>query len=250
MHITSVPTVSHSHLRLLCAIGALAVVVVLSGCSTTWSEQDKAHLTSLSVTPATVAKDAYQKPDATDSPGMAQGIPQATGGGLIPALLGAAVDAAVTSHQQSKFEATEAQYLPEIAKAMTSAPTAELHRAVRQSLGQHTFFGARMSDKPGAKFTLEIEKYGLQKSPLSKSQDDIKLRVRIIAKAELKGANGDTLWSRSIAGVASRAKHAAEILKDPEFIAQGIQEAAIDFANQVITELEIKLGTRAPHRYR
>jgi hypothetical protein len=181
---------------------------------------------------------------------MAQDIPQFTGGGLIPALIGEAIDAGVTAKQQRKFEASESKHFAALASAMATPPVDELHGAVQRALSAHEFFGPRLHEQGGATLFTEIVSYGLQKSPLSKSQDDLLLRVRIGVRATLSAADGEVLWSGAIAGVASTAKHAAEIVDDSAFIATGLREAADDFAQQLLVELEIKLGTRPPHRGR
>lgn len=226
---------------------ALTLMAVLSGCATIWSDQDKAQLAAISIAKPAVSTDAYQKPDATDSPGLAQSIPIATGGGAIPSLLGSAIDAIVTARQQHKFEETNAQYFAALAKDLTTPPTIELQAAINQRLSGHQFFSSRLSETGGASFVTEIQKYGWQKSPLSKD-DDILLRMRIIAKVSLKSPKGGILWTGLIAGVASSAKHAQDIVNDPEFVTAGIKEAAQDLSWQLAGQLDVKLGTAKPIR--
>lgn len=226
---------------------ALALIAVLSGCATTWSDQDKAQLAAVSVAQPAVVPKAYHKPDATDSPGLAQSIPVATGGGAIPSLLGSAIDAVVTARQQHKFEETNAQYFDALAKDLATPPTAELQAAINERLSTHQFFKSRLSDKNGAAFVAEIQKYGWQRSPLSKD-NDILLRMRIIAKVSLKSPKGDILWTSQIAGIAASAKHAQDIVNNPDFVAIGIKEAAQDLSWQLTGQLDVKLGTAKPIR--
>lgn len=227
----------------------LLVALLFSGCATTWSEHDRAQLKAVDVAPVQVAKAAYQKPDATDSPGMTNSIPTVTGGGLIPSLIGSAIDATVMAKQQKKFEAGNAQHFEALAARMTAPPSAELEAALRQELAGHEFFGPRLSPGAPARFTTEILGYGLQKSPLSQ-KDDILLRVRIIARIELVLPDKKVLLRTQITGVASTAAHAEDIVADPEFIAKGTAEAVKDLAWQLSVLMAPKLKiTKLPERY-
>jgi len=224
---------------------ASLLALVFSGCATTWSDTQKAKLTSVAVAQPTVAKDAYQKPDATVSPGMANTIPQITGGGLIPSLVGSVIDATVTAKQQKKFESTNAQYFDGLAKLMGTPPAPQVEETLKAALAEHPFFGSRLAEKSKVEFTTEVLHYGLEKSPYSQG-DDIKLRVRIIAKVTLKLGDGDSLWTTLITGTANTAKRAPEILEDPSFVSTGVQEAAKNLCEQVVVQLDQKLEGRKP----
>lgn len=219
---------------------ALACAAGFSGCATTWSESDKAKLSAVSLAPTVVAKDAYQKPDATNSPGMANSLPIATGGGLIPALMGSAIDAAVTAKQQRKFEETHRQHFAALQKTLEVPPAAHLDAALKDALGRHPFLGSRLAEKSPGAFSTEILHYGLQKSPLSQG-DNLLLRVRIIAKITLTVPGGGRLFEAQITGVASSAKTASEILADPGFVAKNSAEAAEDFTGELVRRLNAKL---------
>ncbi|MBX3737532.1 MAG: hypothetical protein KF715_12615 [Candidatus Didemnitutus sp.] len=236
--------------RLLGCLALSVAATVFSGCATTWSEGQKAKLASIAVEPPSAPAGTYQKPDATDSPGMAQGIPQFTGGGLLPALIGSAIDASVTSKQQKKFESKDGHTFPALAEALAQVPTTQLGEALRSALAKHEFFGSRVSDRGRARISTEIVRYGFQKSPLSKSEDDILLRVRLTGRATLTTADGEILWSGVISGVASQARPAEGLASDAAFIAENIREAAEDFAQQLLVEWDIQLGLRKPHYQR
>ena len=216
----------------------------LSGCATTWTDAQRAGLSTVKVATSALAKDAYQKPDAKVSPGMANSIPMATGGGLIPSLIGSAIDASVTAKQQKKYEEGNLKYFEGLRKAMAEAPTKAVDSSLRTMLTSDQFFGTRLNEDAGSAFSTEILQYGLVKSPLS-PKDDVLLRVRICAKITLKLANGSTLLETTINGIAATAKHADEILADPEFFAVSAKEAANNLADQLQVLLGKKLASSA-----
>lgn len=237
------------HQRLALSTGVLIVTLLFSGCASTWSERDRTLLKTVDIAPVQVAKEAYRKPDATDSPGMANSIPTLTGGGLIPSLIGSAIDASVMAKQQKKFEASNAQHFPELATKMSVPPSVELEAALRQELTGHEFFGPRLVAGAPARFTTEILSFGLQKSPLSQ-KDDILLRVRIIARIDLVLPDKKVLLRSQITGVASTAAYAKDIVADPEFIAKGTAEAVKDLTWQLSVLMAPKLKiTKYPERY-
>jgi hypothetical protein len=223
--------------RIAIAVGLCAM---LSGCATGWSEAEKAKLSQVMVAPATVAKDCYQKPDATVSPGMANSIPVATGGGLIPALVGSAIDAAVMSKQQREFESTQAKYFPDLAKLFTVPPAAEVAEGIKRALGKQDFFASRVAEQAPAVFKTEIVRYGLMKSSDAKPGVDPKLSLRIIAKIELTLPDGTVLYSTQATGTSSRELSASEILNDPDFVKTSMAEAA----DSVGEQLRWKIGTK------
>ena len=224
------------HLTLLFSLASL---LILSGCATNWSESQKASLAFVALNKTTLVKNAYQKPDAKVSPGMANSIPAATGGGLIPALIGSAIDASVTAKQQRKFEETNAQYFDALRVAMADAPTRFVDVALQTMLGADTFFGSRLHENSSCMFCSEILNYGLANSPYSK-KDDVLLRLRISAKFTIKLADGSILFETTLEGVGSTAKRASEIVADPNFYSTGAREAAISLTDQLQVALDKK----------
>ncbi|HEX2101379.1 MAG TPA: hypothetical protein VHF69_11975 [Candidatus Synoicihabitans sp.] len=222
--------------RLVFVVATVLATVLLNGCATTWSDGQRRQLTAVRL-----AANAYHDPDVKNSPGMSNAIPQMTGGGLIPSLIGSAIDAHVTAKQQREFEAANGDCLPDLKEAFNVTPEAEVHRALNDTLTGHPFFGTRLVEEAKAGFAVEILRYGLARSPAS-SGADIRLRVRIIVKIRLADAKGGKLLERELAGVASAAKRPTEILADPEFIPNGIRQAANDLARELLSQLDAKLG--------
>lgn len=220
---------------------ALATLLtLLAGCATNWSESEKAKLVAVKVNGSVLAKNAYQKPDAKLSPGMANTIPIVTGGGLIPSLIGSAIDAGVMAKQQRQFEGTNAQFFEQLRATLADAPIADVDSALRRMFATDDFFGTRLSDQGTSTFSTEILYYGLANSPYSQ-KDDIKLRLRIGTKVTLKLADGRVMFEATIEGVASTAKRAGEILADPDFYRKSAREAASSLADQLQVMLEKKL---------
>jgi len=227
--------------KLIFELVAISMVAGLfSGCATTWSDRERGQLSSVAVGEVTVDKEAYKKPDAKDSPDMANKIPMATLGGLIPSLIGSAIDASVTAKQQRNFEKENAQYFSELAAHMPAPPVKELQIALKHALAANDFFGPRLGEVAPANFTLEIVSYGFQKSPRSQN-GIILLRVQIVAHVSIKLPDGTILWNALISGVASTAACPKDILTDSTFVATGFNEASINFAGQVLSQLAPKI---------
>ena len=216
-----------------------------SGCATTWNEKQLSKLSSVTVGVPSLAENAHHVPDAKDSPGYADSIPAVTGGGLIPALLGSAIDAAVTAKQQRQFEEEDGQHFEALRAAFTQSPGDELHKAMKQWLASDPFFGSRLAENAPAAVSMDVIRYGLAKSPLS-TKDGILLRVRVVADVTLKDSASSSLLKAQLAGVASEAKSASDILADPEFFENGLSEAAEDLVHQFLTILDKKLGRPSP----
>ncbi len=223
---------------------AAALCGLWSGCSSVWSEAEKAKLAQVMVAAPSVAKDSYQKPDATTSPGMANTIPMTTGGGLIPALVGAAIDAGVMSKQQREFESTQAKYFPDLAKRFSVPPAAELAEGIKRVLHKDDFFASRLAAQAPAVFKTEIVHYGLSKSSDAKPGVDPKLCLRIIAKIELTLPDGSVLYSTRVTGFSSRELSAADILTDVDFVKVSIAEATESVGEQLRWKLGTKLGKK------
>lgn len=223
-------------------LAAVSAILILSGCAT-WSAEERARLATVAVAPVTAAADAYHKPDAKISPNYATDLPKVAGAGALPVLMGAAIDAAVTSRQQRKFEAKNAEYFADLQKQWEEPPAAEVSAALRAALQSHEFFRTRFAEKSPNVFSAHIVGFGLSKSGLTQGEDTL-LRVRITAEVSLQTAAGTTLLRTRLGGVASTAKRAREILDDPDFVKIGREEAAKDLATEIMRLIDLKLGRR------
>jgi hypothetical protein len=167
----------------------IIAALLLAGCATTWNEHQRATLTAASVQKPTVKRDAYHNPDATKSPGMANSIPNMTGGGLIPALIGSAIDAGVTASQQRHFEASAGRYFDQIKTITAAAPLDELKQEMELRLKADEFFSTRLTAQAANQFTVEVQRFGLVRAPRRAER-----RYEIVLRDRLPGSSGARRW--------------------------------------------------------
>lgn len=220
---------------------SIAFLVFASGCKTTWSDADRASLSQVGVAPLGSKPNAYHKPDPTLSPGMATAIPVATGGGLIPALVGSAIDAKVKSNQRKAFEVTAAQHFGAIESMASSDPAELLRVQVERMLVLDEFFGSRFKKDAPTRFTINIERHGFVRS-LYATKEAMTLVYEIVAHVELSGAKNKKLIKQLFDGQSEQAFMIDELVEQPDLVAEARLEAAESFARNLQRLLDAKLG--------
>lgn len=225
----------------LSAIVSLSLVSLVSGCKTTWSDADRSAISSVGVSPVGSLPDAYRKPDPTQSPGMATSIPVATGGGLIPALIGSAIDAKVTSKQRKEYEATALQYFDEVELLCEEPPTGQVRDSMVEMLRAQPFFRDLFSEEATDGFSVEITRHGLVRS-FAASKERMTLSYEIVANVEFKNGRGKRLLKQVIDGASETAPLIEEIVADETLLMRLRTEAAESFARNLRVVLEAKLG--------
>jgi hypothetical protein len=223
------------------ALTTLVVSLLVAGCATTVNDRQRATLTAVSVGVPTTKEDAYHNPEAKRSPGMANTIPAVTGGGLVPALLGSAIDASVTSSQQKRFEKTGSQYFDRIKAMAAEPPITDLQQEAQARLKADEFFGERVVAQGGNIFSLEITRFGLVRAP-SPQKDDFRFCYEIECQVSLRLAGGDSVINEPIVGTAPTGAHIEDYIAQPELIAEQKKAAlaAAGFAFRGV--LDRKLG--------
>lgn len=227
---------------LLCAF-----VVLASGCATGWSSAQKAKLSSIAITQPAIAPSSYHKPDVSLAPGYSESIPAATGGGLIPALIGSAMDSHVTARQQSEFEQSSGFRFGQIQEKCSEFPAEELQNFVTQAMRRDAFFRARLSAEGRAKLSVSVTRHGLVRSRFS-AQNDLRLCYGISGKLELRGDDGEVLLVQSIAAGSELCAEIAEFATKDGLIARARREACENLAFQIRYVLGKKLGVEVMAR--
>ena len=218
-------------------LGAL----LAGGCASALNEDQLSRIESVALVPPTAAKDAYHKPDATKSPGMASIVPMAAAGAFIPALVGGAIDAGVMSIQQKNFEQSGAKYFEPIKPAAAFVPLQAIERQFRTRLKTDPFFGPRYDEHSHNVMAVEVIKLGLIRAATATS-DDMKLCYEITATVALSTTSGGQLFADTISGASTSSARIAQFYEKPVLVANFRAEALANLTARFQDLLDLKLG--------
>ena len=208
-----------------------------------YKRQDKASITALALSGPTVKKDAYHSPDPTRSPGMSNTVPMATGGGLIPALIGVAIDQGVTASQRSSFEKNVGNLTPKIDKIYASSSHQVLRQKLMTYLRGDQFFSQRLGSPSKSILSVEITSYGLAKSSKKTSQA-FPLSYRIVANVKLTNPAGKELFQQVISGESLESVSTASASSQPHLKNRLIPDASAQFVANLNQQMNLKLGRK------
>ncbi|MCD8482671.1 MAG: hypothetical protein LR015_08420 [Verrucomicrobia bacterium] len=206
----------------------ITLCVLLSGCRTTWTDGQKSQLSQIGVGKVETQELAYHSPDPTRTSAMVAAIPIATGGGLIPALIGSAVDATVKARQKSSYEALYGEFTEDIDLLYAETPEALLKDKMKVFLSEHEFFASRISEEPTSFFNVEILKVGFVRSPTAKN-DATDLLYEITGRVQLVLPDGKLLLNLPLSGASTLTAFPEDLASKPELVAVFKEEAVDDF---------------------
>jgi len=204
---------------------AVLLIALFSGCATGLTPEQKARLGDVTLDPIRVAPDAYQKPDATLNPDMATKIPRVTVGGLIPALIGSAIDSAVMSSQQRKFDQAHETSYDSLRSALAQPPVAQVEAAVRHALDQSVIFHHKCTEESKNRVDALIVSYGLART-YTPPQSEMRFDTRIVVEVTVTIAGGEVVLQQQFFGYSARAATLAEFVAHPELVDGCSKEAA------------------------
>ncbi len=225
----------------VCFISIITASLLSGGCATTWSEQQRMKLTAVSVQEPTAAKDAYHKPDATLSPGMATAIPVATGGGLIPSLIGSAIDASVKASQQKHFEESAVNYFAPLKAIAADAPLSEVKQEVESCLKSDGFFSSRLTAQAANNFNIQVTRFGLVRSS-DATKENMKLCYEIVCRIRLKLGDGETLIDQQVTGASFLGARIEEFIENPALLSDHRKMAIGNLGNGLRGIIDKQLG--------
>lgn len=221
----------------------LASLVLLTGCNTTWTTSQRSELTNVGVADISVGKDAYHKPDATQSPGMHTTITTATGGGLIPSLIGSAIDAKVMAKQRKIFESTALAHFPTVEDLAGNLPTETLKERMTHALSKHDFFSSRLSQEPTEIIKFEIIEHGYIRA-FGATEENMMLAYEIAARVTLTDKKGSKLLNVLLDGISRESAKIEEIAASPELVEKQVSESIENLILNILLELDRKLQSR------
>jgi hypothetical protein len=169
-------------------------------------------------------------------------VPTATGGGLIPALIGSAIDAGVTAYQAKQFKK---QYGKSIEQVNTEVPRAigdALRASAVTALKKDEFFGPRLRTDSSNQFGGELLSYGLQR--YDRKDDVTYLGAVVTLNVWLDDVSGKRLFKKSMT-LKSQSSHPVEdYVGNKKLMKSVFNEAFDDFSHQFASMLDAKLGRK------
>lgn len=223
-------------------LATIAFSIFAGGCvSPHWTEKQKASLTSVGLKEIQIAKEAYHEPNARgNSPGMAQTLPTATGGGFLPSLIGSAIDASIQSSRQSKFEKSAKQYFDAIESVYSDAPEEELKIKIEESLQNDAFFGAIYASDATSFFDIEILSYGFVRHA-SYDEENLTMCYQIVGRVKLITTDKKMLMDEVLTSTTGRFALIEDIASGTDAELYKSDAVAV-FADALIGRLAFKLN--------
>lgn len=223
------------------SIALPCIALVLASCGNRLTEAQKASLTQVMVSRPVVEATDLKPADGTDSPGASNGVPMATGGGIIPALIGSAIDAGVTAHQSSEFKKQYGAQLEEVQAAIPRNPGDDLRKRAASALKKDAFFGPRMVEAGAAnRFDGELVQYGLVR--YAREDDQTVLGMEIRCSVWLMDSGGKKLFTRVLSGRSKDSHTIHDYAAKKSLVKVAYDQALNDFEAQFSAMLDVQLN--------
>ena len=214
--------------------------LILSSCATKLSEKQKAAITQVSVSKPVAGPEDFHPADGTQAPGAANGVPMATGGGALPALIGLAIDSGVKAHQSSQFKKQYGAQLDEVNAAARRDIGEALRAHGTKVLKSDPFFGPKLVAQAPNRFDGELQKYGLVR--FSRDDDQTYLGAQIHCVVWLSDANGKKLFTRVIVCRSKDSHTIHDYAAKKSLVNDVFKQAGENFEQQFKALLDQQLG--------
>jgi hypothetical protein len=218
------------------------IVFTLASCAPTkLTEAQKASLERVTVSRPAVQAEDLKPVDGSDSPGAANKVPMVTGGGIIPALIGSAIDAGVTAHQSSQFKKQYGTQIEQVQARIPRNPGSDLRERGVRVLKKDSFFGTRLTetDAPN-RFDGDLVSYGLVR--YDRNNDQTTLGMDISCNVWLTDANSKKLFTQLIIGRSKDSYTIPEYAAKPALVDKVYLQALDSFEAQFKGMVDSQLG--------
>lgn len=218
------------------------VVLSLASCAPgKLTEAQKASLERVTVYQPVVQAEDLKPVDGSESPNAASNVPMATGGGIIPALIGSAIDAGVTAHQSSQFKKQYGAQIDQVQARIPRSPGPALRERATRVLKKDSFFGSRYTEnKAGNRFDGDLVSYGLVR--YDRKNDQTTLGMDISCNVWLMDANSKKLFSQLIIGRSVDSHTIHDYAAKPKLVDKVYAQALDSFESQFKGMVDSQLG--------
>lgn len=220
---------------LIKSICGLLATLIIAGCASSSStpEARRGKVPEFAFSPVLVASNAYHPPDAKWSSDVQSTITKYTGGGLIPALVGAAVDKHILSEQQEKFDKGQAPLLATINERASIPPSEVVEKAVMNAMMSNGFLATKVREKAKDVLEIKIVRFGLAKRN-NEEESDPMMAAQILVDLTIRTGAASLLHIGGYSGSSADSIPISALAKDPEVIIKLYGEAA-DSLRDVLT---------------
>jgi len=165
--------------------------------------------------------DAYQDPKGA-APGTMNSVAGATGGGLIGALIGSAVEAT----QNNMFEGREGEKFAKLKSASPKNISGSVDREVKKAFKGNPFFSSKIKGQSANTVTSKITGYSLART--GKTEGTLLMSPSITADVTITGADGKEIGSgwENVSGISTISQPVAAYIANPSLLKKGYEEAA------------------------
>lgn len=219
---------------------ALLPSILLASCASKLSEAQKSSLTQVMVNRPAVEATDLKPADGTDSPNASTAVPIATGGGLIPALIGSAIDAGVTAHQANEFKKQYGAQLDQVQAQIPRNPGPDLRDRAAKVLKKDKFFGSRLVESGAPnRFDGDLVSYGLVR--YDRSEDQTVLGMTITCNVWLTDAKGKKLFTRTLTAMSEDSHTIHDYAAKPSLVKKVYAQALDGFESQFKALIDAQL---------
>lgn len=206
-----------------------------TGCTSTSVETRREKVPEFSISTAQVDPKAYQVPDvkwAGEPSNASEKITKYTGGGLVPAIIGAVIDShaqkvdqKTQNEQQRVFEDAQAALLPVLNQRASQPPQTAIDAAVASAVRENRFLAKKVHVEANDVLEITITRFGLAKRGNTDESDPpmvaqilvtLKFRDRHATITNLGGYSGSSITPLPMSA----------LFKDPTLIDRLYDQAA------------------------
>lgn len=215
--------------------------LLLASCANKLSEAQKSSLSQVMVNRPVVEASDLKPADGTDSPNASSAVPMATGGGLIPALIGTAIDAGVTAHQASEFKKQYGAQLDQVQAQIPRNPGPDLRERAGKVLKKDEFFGSRLVESGAPnRFDGDLVSYGLVR--YDRSEDQTSLGMQITCNVWLTDAKGKKLFTRTLTAMSEDSHTIHDYAAKPSLVKKVYDQALDGFEQAFKSMVDAQMG--------
>jgi hypothetical protein len=228
-------------MRLVYLCLACVSAVFLSGCAVSASKL-RTQLERVSAVEVGFTERAYSGSDARGDSSWGTALPMVSGGGLIPALVGSAIDAAVGSSQQSEFLAENREALPLIEPVLRKDLAEVIKLEITEFARGHPHLGSNFeSSERGAEIKIEIRKFRLVRG-VGYLEGEPNMSLEVEAELRILSESGEKLVSRTWTVRSFEQAFPVEILKEDRYPTKMKKQVARELAKKLDELLAASAG--------
>lgn len=200
---------------------AVGILTFLSSCAGKFSKDQRAQLSSLRLDATSQAEEAYRDPQGAAA-GTGAAVTNATGGGLIGALIGEIVVAS----QNHSFKKNEKQNFAALKQVTPSSVAPTVGKELEKVFSANPFFASRMNGQSPNRVVSEVTFYSLTRT--GKANGEILMSPSITADIKIVGPDQKGIGSgwTPVTGVSSMSYPVSYFVSNPSVLGQGFGEAA------------------------